>query len=260
MVIHQQTLLIMDRILVVGESCTDIFHYCKIQRLSPEAPVPVMLPIRTVSNLGMSGNVVTNLKSLSSEHFIEHWFQSQEITKERYVEEKSNHMVVRIDNGEINPITPLEPLDKIKLEKLSGYDAVILSDYNKGFLTSERIEEIAKNSKFTILDSKKKLEQTNIEDITFIKLNEYEYQNNSEIVERFPEKFIITLGSKGAKYMDKTFPSPKAQETIDVSGAGDTFVASFTLKYLETKNVDESIEFANKMSSIVVGKRGVATP
>ena len=50
------------------------------------------------------------------------------------------------------------------------------------------------------------------------------------------------------------------KETIDVSGAGDTFTASFTLKYLETKDVSESIIFANKMASIVVSKRGVTTP
>jgi sugar/nucleoside kinase (ribokinase family) len=49
-------------------------------------------------------------------------------------------------------------------------------------------------------------------------------------------------------------------ETIDVSGAGDTFTASFILKYYETKNVKDSIIFANEMSSKVVSKRGVTTP
>jgi bifunctional ADP-heptose synthase (sugar kinase/adenylyltransferase) len=45
-----------------------------------------------------------------------------------------------------------------------------------------------------------------------------------------------------------------------VSGAGDTFTAFFSLKYYETKNISESITFANQMASIVVSKRGVATP
>jgi ribokinase len=71
---------------------------------------------------------------------------------------------------------------------------------------------------------------------------------------------LITLGSRGAKYIDKIFPSPDPKETIDVSGAGDTFTASFTIKYLETKNIEESIIYANKMASIVVSKRGVSTP
>jgi ribokinase len=60
--------------------------------------------------------------------------------------------------------------------------------------------------------------------------------------------------------MGVVYPSPDPKETIDVSGAGDTFTASFTLKYLETKDVSESIIFANKMASIVVSKRGVTTP
>ena len=54
--------------------------------------------------------------------------------------------------------------------------------------------------------------------------------------------------------------SPKPLETIDVSGAGDTFTASFIVKFFETRNVDKSIEFANEMSSIVVSKKGVVTP
>jgi sugar/nucleoside kinase (ribokinase family) len=61
-------------------------------------------------------------------------------------------------------------------------------------------------------------------------------------------------------YQGIVYPSPNPQETIDVSGAGDTFTSSFILKYYETKNVKTSIIYANEMSSIVVSKRGVATP
>jgi sugar/nucleoside kinase (ribokinase family) len=60
-------------------------------------------------------------------------------------------------------------------------------------------------------------------------------------------------------YMDTFYPThPK--ETIDVSGAGDTFLAAFVTKYLETQDVNVSITFANEMSAIVVSKRGVSTP
>jgi multidrug efflux pump subunit AcrB len=78
--------------------------------------------------------------------------------------------------------------------------------------------------------------------------------------------FINVTGPEGAsfsymkEYMDEIFPSPDPKETIDVSGAGDTFTASFTLKYLETNDIKESIIYANKMASIVVSKRGVSTP
>jgi sugar/nucleoside kinase (ribokinase family) len=70
---------------------------------------------------------------------------------------------------------------------------------------------------------------------------------------------IITLGGKGAKYMGTLYPT-EPKETIDVSGAGDTFLAAFAIKYLQVQDVDVSITFANKMSSIVVSKRGVNTP
>jgi bifunctional ADP-heptose synthase (sugar kinase/adenylyltransferase) len=64
----------------------------------------------------------------------------------------------------------------------------------------------------------------------------------------------------GAKHDDIVFLSPHPKQTIDVSGAGDTFTAFFSLKYYETKNISESIKFANQMASIVVSKRGVTTP
>jgi len=59
--------------------------------------------------------------------------------------------------------------------------------------------------------------------------------------------------------MGKLYPVV-AKETIDVSGAGDTFLSAFVLKYVETNDVEIAITFANKMSSIVVSKKGVVTP
>ena len=92
-----------------------------------------------------------------------------------------------------------------------------------------------------------------------MKLNESEFSKHN-FNDNSLNKLLITLGSNGAKYQGKIYPSPNPKETIDVSGAGDTFTSSFTLKYLETKDVEESIIFSNKMASIVVSKRGVATP
>jgi ribokinase len=110
------------------------------------------------------------------------------------------------------------------------------------------------------VDTKRILSQKIIDVCDFIKLNQQEYINNKKIVDKNLEKFVITLGSEGAQYLQTKYPSPKPQETIDVSGAGDTFIASLTIKYLETKKITEAIDFANKMSSLVVSKRGVVTP
>ncbi len=94
------------KILVIGEECTDKFVYCKVNRLSPEAPVPVLIPVKTTKNSGMAGNVVANLKALEPTYITMLMAQTEVITKTRYVEEKSNHMFFRLDEGEetINPI------------------------------------------------------------------------------------------------------------------------------------------------------------
>ena len=127
---------------------------------------------------------------------------------------------------------------------------------NKGFKAFVEPLFLIKN--FVI---KKQISPDLVSNFNFIKLNEHEYLNFSDEVKKlYPNKLIVTLGSKGAKYMDIIYPSPDPRETIDVSGAGDTFTASFTVKYLETKNIEESIIFANKMASIVVQKRGVSVP
>jgi len=245
------------KIIVIGESCKDVFVYGNCNRLSPEAPVPVMIPIDVKDNLGMSGNVVKNIQALDSKVNIIHWHQKESITKTRYVEKKSNHMFLRVDEGEEN-IAPFE-LNISKTNAIRNVDGVIISDYDKGFLSEEVLMEITKNAKFSIIDTKRKMGPNLITSFDFVKLNESEFLS-CNVNSHHLKKILITLGSNGAKYIDKIYPSPDPKETIDVSGAGDTFTASFTFKYLQTKNVEESIIFANKMSSIVVSKRGVATP
>jgi bifunctional ADP-heptose synthase (sugar kinase/adenylyltransferase) len=146
------------------------------------------------------------------------------------------------------------------LVNLDSYDSIIISDYDKGFLTSEIINFISSNNKKVFLDSKKDLTEIELSNLFLIKLNEDEYNNNKNIVDSNLAKFVITLGPKGAKHNNIIYESPKPQETIDVSGAGDTFIAALVSKYLDTDDISQSIEFANKMSSVVVSKRGVTTP
>lgn len=249
----------MSKILIIGESCTDIFTYGDVERLSPEAPVPVFKPKENVRNYGMAGNVLKNVEKLSPNSEITFWTQKESIIKRRLVEKKSNHMFIRIDSGENENVSKLD-LNQEKLEIIKDFDVVIISDYNKGLLDETSLIKIGQNSKLTFIDSKRKLSQEVVNLMDYIKLNYNEYMNNKEIVEKYINKFIITMGSEGAKYMDRTFPSPQPQETIDVSGAGDTFISSLVIKYLETNDLGISINYANEISSIVVSKRGVVTP
>jgi D-beta-D-heptose 7-phosphate kinase/D-beta-D-heptose 1-phosphate adenosyltransferase len=242
------------KILVIGDSCTDEYVYGACNRLSPEAPVPVMVPIRTTKNRGMAGNVFDNVKALNVDADI--LTNKKEIIKRRYVDEYTNQMFIRIDSGEDN-------VDNITLKALATvsfgqYDAIIISDYDKGFLTREQIRYVCENHPLVFVDTKKKLASW-INRATFIKLNWLEYSNT--ILTLTPElesKLIITKGREGAFFRGCQYPVDGVA-IKDVSGAGDTFLAALVVHYLETDNIIESIIMANKAATIVVQKIGVAT-
>lgn len=245
------------KILVFGELCQDKFIYGYSKRLSPEAPVPVFVPERVETNPGMAGNVVQNLKSIS-DCVVKLYSQKTEITKTRFVDDKSNHMFLRVDEGESN-IDQFKLTDEI-IKEVSEYDIVVVSDYDKGFLSSDDIIKIGKSSKLSIIDAKKKLNRQIIDSFTFVKLNESEWKNNEELVSGFENKLLITLGIRGCQWNDEIFQSVNPKVTMDVSGAGDTFTSAFILNYYLSKDIPLSIQFANKMASIVVSERGVQTP
>jgi len=253
-----------NNILIIGEHCIDKFEYCISNRLSPEAPVPVLNPYSIRINEGMAGNTKQNVKALveTKSWDINSIFPKDKntgydltITKTRYIEEKSNHMFFRVDEGEDD----IEPFKwGIDTDVLIGQaNIVIVSDYDKGFLRDLDLIEIANKSTLSILDSKRKLTNDITKNFDFVKLNKSERNNNPNLT---TDNIITTLGPSGAEYQSIIYPSPNPQQTIDVSGAGDTFTAAFIIKYHETKDVGLSIEFANAKSSEVVSKRGVVVP
>ena len=164
-------------------------------------------------------------------------------------------MFFRVDEGEDD----MEPFKwEIDTDVLIGQaDIVIVSDYDKGFLRDLDLIEIGNKSTLSILDSKRKLTNDITKNFDFVKLNKSERNSNPDLT---TNNIITTLGSLGAEYQSTIYPSPNPQQTIDVSGAGDTFTAAFIIKYYETKDVDLSIEFANEKSAEVVSKRGVVVP
>jgi bifunctional ADP-heptose synthase (sugar kinase/adenylyltransferase) len=193
------------------------------------------------------------------------------ITKIRFVENRSSQMVLRVDEHDhcerINN-SLLKGLAKNKFKnppfgfdsrKEDYYDAIIISDYNKGFLEEEDIQYICENNKNVFVDTKKKLGEW-IKDADYIKINELEYKKNHELLsdKGFEEKLIVTLGSKGCRYKEKEFPV-KEVPVKDVSGAGDTFIAGLVRGYLDTQDIESAIEFAQECTTRVVQKHGVAT-
>lgn len=245
-------------ITVIGESCKDIFIYGDTNRLSPEVPVPVLSKKNVIENMGMSGNVVSNLDSMLPGQTIYLITQRTQLKKTRFVDEKTNHMFLRMDEGE-ESIDSFQ-FDNITEELIKNSDLVVVSDYNKGYLSDIDLIKIGNSSKLSILDSKRKLNQDIFSSFDFIKLNQTEYKNNFDICNKYSQKLLQTLGMDGCKYMDTIYPVPQKVFTMDVSGAGDTFTSAFILKYKETNDVVESIKFANLMACKVVLKRGVKTP
>ena len=146
------------KVLLIGDSCIDKYHYGICDRISPEAPVPILKLQETKEYPGMAANVKANLNGLGLECDFE--TNEQIIIKERYVDSKSRQQFLRVDSGESPSIDPLELLD-INLETMGDlfphYDAIVISDYGKGYITPYFARQLSKRfSGLLFVDSKKK--------------------------------------------------------------------------------------------------------
>ena len=241
----------MSKILVIGESCRDIFVYCNANRLCPDVPVPVLNVIDQTENPGMAKNVQRNIKSLMGQCNILTNFNWYNITKTRYVHKNSNHTFIRVDSA--------HDINRIKLSDIDfDCDIIVISDYNKGFLTEQDIEYICSKHDCVFIDTKKIL-GTWAEKAKFIKINDFEYNNSKKyLTKTLLDKIIHTDGANGSNYQSVNYPV-KRVEVKDSSGAGDAFMAALVSEFYKTKDIVKSIKFANKCASKVVTEIGVTT-
>lgn len=243
--------MIANKVLVIGELCTDIFRYGTSNRKSPEGNGPVFIPHQEIHGAGMAGNTSNNLMAMGLD--VDTYFDKGNITKTRYVNKDTNELYLRVDENDVT-----DRIDINNLPDFEKYDAIIISDYCKGFLTEEDISKIASLHNLVILDTKKKLGDW-CKDITFIKVNRHEFQNNFRAIKENDwlfEKIICTLDRGGAMYKTQTF-KVKSVDSADVSGAGDTFTSGFITKYLQTNDIYKSIEYGNQCAGQVVQQKGV---
>ena len=242
----------LKSILIIGESCLDRWLYVDSNRLAPDLPIPIVTPNHENENPGMAMNVKRNIESLGQKCDIftnENW---HDVTKLRIVHEATNHTFIRIDSND------KVPRNSMNLEILKDYDLVIISDYNKGFLTEFDIQSIARNHDNVFLDTKKILGPW-AKEVKFIKINNHEYQNSlSFLTPELNSKIIHTDGANGANYQGKNYPTAKV-EVKDGSGAGDSYLSALVVEYLKTKDIDLAIRFANKCATKTVQERGVTT-
>jgi bifunctional ADP-heptose synthase (sugar kinase/adenylyltransferase) len=248
----------MKKVLVIGDGCKDVFQYGKCERLNPEAPVPIFKPTKATDNGGMAVNVYNNLIALGVDCDI---LTESGITKTRYVDEVSNQMLLRVDEN--------DEIDRIKTEQLVAidfkkYDAIVISDYNKGFLDTDDIEYLTRFHKRVFMDTKKEIGGW-CDKVFCIKVNNKEYQRNKPWLDHmFENILVVTLGDKGATYAyqekrikEQLVPITEDHPVRDLSGAGDTFLAALAAKYLENNDILEAVKFANVCSAWVVTQKGV---
>ena len=243
----------MTRVLVAGETCLDIYTYGRVSRLAPDKPVPILQETRSARTQGMAGNVHRHLVHFGLDSELLTNLNFQEIIKERFVDEETNHMFLRKDSQ----VAPTKiPLSDVRVE---DFDVLVVSDYDKGFLDSQEIENLCSRANVSFLDTKKPLGKW-AASATYIKINEREYKHSQEFIDLNPELNVIkTLGAGGASFKGKVFPT-EPKEVIDVSGAGDTFMAALVAGYSNTGSIEDAIVFANRAAQSVVTARGISLP
>ena len=231
------------KVLLLGDSCEDEYIYGNCDRLSPEAPVPVMKLGRVETKSGMAGNVCLNLQAFNLN--ITFLTNTEKITKTRFIDEGSNYQILRVDS---------EQRTKPMLVPVStgNFDAVVISDYDKGYLTSEKIFDIVESSSCPVfIDSKKSIlpNRSNC----FVKINDKEFGN---LDQRYPiDNLIVTKGSQGCIYNNTLYPAEKVK-VFDVVGAGDTFLAALVFGYLKHKDINKAIMLGNRAAAIAVQHTG----
>ena len=292
------------KILVVGDIMLDRFIFGVVDRISPEAPVPVVRSFEEKNSLGGCGNVLRNLvnlgvnasiisyigkdqagdeiidnlirKGISSEN-IQRFESVRTTEKMRIVGE--GQQLVRVD-WDSNSLSKNyyknihEQIPKI----IKNVDGVIISDYNKGVCTDDTlqlIKDVSRHSgKLLFIDPKgnnwskyagadlitpNKKEAEIILDRILVCDVDFE-KAGIEICEKFNIKAcLITRGSEGMTYIgdgQKYHIKSEAKEIFDVSGAGDTVIASFASGILAGFDPEVVTRFANKAAGIVVGHIG----
>ena len=303
------------RILCVGDIMLDRFIQGKVERISPEAPVPIFQFVQEKQMLGGAGNVVANLhalgcktffvgmvgkddngvqianllKSLETDFYLQKSDVRPTIVKSRFI--AGNNHILRFDKEKKVPLTKQEEeelLAKLSVE-VEKSDIVLLSDYAKGILSDFIIKEVIqiceKAGRKTLIDPKG-ADYSKYSGAFLIKPNRKELElasgceldtSNPNFLQQFGDaakqvlnKFsiqnmIVTLSEKGMLYVsadaskEQIYLSTYAREVFDVSGAGDTSLATLGAALASGANMRDAMELANTASGIVVGKLGTAT-
>jgi len=257
------------KILVVGETCYDISLEGFCTRICPEAPVPILSVINPKqllcysehASLGMAGNVVENLRNLGAE--------VQLITNEtfkpfkiRYFDKASGQMMFRSDLCD----KVVDAFDREQFKTMvrkEGVGAVVISDYDKGYLVEKDIRWMAMQCQDlgipTYLDTKKPVGLW-CEEVTLVKINLLEYEVSRRVSGHALEQLtnlIVTTGGDGCTWGSMRYKQKVRRDVRDVCGAGDTFLAALACMHASSTDIKKAIDFANHCAGTVVEHHGV---
>lgn len=234
------------KILLIGDNGVDQYQYGTVDRISPEAPVPIINYTHTVTKPGMAANVKDNLEKLGCDVEFVHGLKT--CVKTRIIDSKTKHHLLRIDQD-----APSRAV-KIDYTNIEQYDAIVISDYDKGSVNYDTVENLRYRYNGPIFIDTKKTDLHRFEGC-YVKINQKEF----DAAKTFPSELIVTKGNKGAVYKDQLIPALNI-EAFDVCGAGDTFLSALAYQYCNTNDIIKSIQFAIKASSVTIQHIGVYSP
>ena len=233
------------KVLLIGDSCIDEYHYGHVERLSPEAPVPILSITKTDSKQGMSANVKDNLEAFGID--VDFMTGGAKSIKKRFIDERSKQHILRVDEDKKS--TPFNAYQSSLA--YNQYDAIIISDYDKGFITYDNVKAVREQFKGPIFIDSKKRDLAKFEGC-FVKVNEHERSLATSVC----DDLITTLGGKGAEFDGQIYPASTV-EVVDVCGAGDTFLAALAYKFLESRSITTAIKYAICAAGVSVQHSGV---
>ena len=235
-------------ILLIGDYCEDTYTYGYVNRISPEAPVPIFEPHYTIHHDGMAGNVCKNLEALGCDVNFLHGAVSK---KNRLIDQRTKQQLLRLDKDAISePVTFETAIPPI-------YDAIVISDYNKGTVSYELIEELAKEVAVPIFVDTKKTDLARLSGC-YVKINALEKSRATSLPKI--DHLIVTQGHHGATWNGWGYPAEIVGDVTDVCGAGDTFLAALAYQFMLTNSMPDAVKFANKAAAITVQHIGVYAP
>lgn len=296
-----------SKIFIIGDVMLDKYYFGCVERISPEAPVPIVKIGKEESRLGGAANVANNIASLGGQPLlcgaigydffgkeIEHMSKQKNIrtmflkvpcptiTKARIIGGKQQ--IVRVDYADRTELknNDQKMLREIVRSYLPDYDVLVISDYGKGLISEEfctyLIRYAHKIGKKIIVDPKgnnwKKYSGADIVTPNVKELSDiigYSVPNTDRAVEKAAREvleanqltsLLVTRSDKGMSLISDIPPihiPTHSEEVFDVSGAGDTVVATLSLCLAAGYDMTTAMKTANIAASIVVKKIGTAT-